>query len=247
MGVTHGFTILPAIDLLEGQAVRLKQGDYREKTIYSPDPVEVARRFEAEGASWLHVVDLDGARAGRPVNQRVVVRIVEETGMCVEVGGGIRQTEHWRQYLDAGVARVILGSVALRHPQRLVEASLEFPGRVALGLDARDGRVAVEGWTETTETTAVEALARFAAYPLAAVVYTDIARDGMLVGPNLPATLALAESSPFPVILSGGVSSLEDVRAVRQAARECPKLAGLITGKALYEGRFNLRKIMDLC
>lgn len=240
------FTILPAIDLIEGQAVRLAQGDYAQKTVYSTDPLAVARRFEAEGATWLHVVDLDGAKAGRPKNHEVVRRIVHGTNLRVEVGGGIREPEHWSLYLETGVARVILGSVALQRPERLEAASRAHPGRVVLGLDARNGRVALQGWTETSEETAREVLARFAPLPLAAVIYTDIARDGMLSGPNLTDTLALADASPFPIILSGGISTLDDVRTVAKAAQLHPRLAGLITGKALYEDRFRLMDVLAI-
>ena len=240
------FTILPAIDLIDGQAVRLRQGDYQAKTIYSRDPLEVAQRFQAEGATWLHVVDLDGAKAGRPINHAVVERIVAGTGLKVEVGGGIREAAHWKTYLDMNVSRVILGSIALRKPERLEEAAAAFPRRVVLGLDARNGRVAVEGWTETSQATAAEVLVRFAALSLAAVIYTDIARDGTLTGPNLEETLRLADASPFPVILSGGISSLNDVKRVVEASRLHPQLAGLITGKALYENRFKMADLVEL-
>ena len=237
-------TLLPAIDLIDGHAVRLRQGEYSDKTVYSNSPVEVAREFEKAGAVWLHVVDLDGAKTGHPVNHEVVHEIVRKTKLSVEIGGGIGQAEHWRRYLEMGVARVILGSVAIKHPERLSAAALEFPGRVVLGLDARGGMVSTEGWTETSTTPAAEVLRRFASLPLAAVVYTDIGRDGMLSGPNLEETLALARISPFPVVVSGGVSSLDDVRAVAAAAKDEPGIAGLIVGKALYEGRISISEAL---
>jgi len=237
-------TLLPAIDLIDGHAVRLRQGEYDAKTVYSDSPVEVAKRFEAAGATWLHVVDLDGAKAGHPVNGKVVHEIVHATKLSMEIGGGIRQAEHWRRYIEGGAARVILGSVALKHSERLSAAALEFPDRVVLGVDARGGMVSTEGWTETSTTPAADVLLRFGSLPLAAVVYTDIGRDGMLAGPNLDETLALARVSPFPVVLSGGISTLEDVRTIAAAAAAEPRLDGLIVGKALYEGRFDVATVL---
>jgi phosphoribosylformimino-5-aminoimidazole carboxamide ribotide isomerase len=246
MGINAEFTILPAIDIIDGQCVRLRQGDYKEKTVYGEDPLEVAQRWQQAGAEWLHVVDLDGAKSRKPVNQDSLRRIVENTNLRVEIGGGLRCRDDWKLYFDMGVERAILGSVALQHPERLEEAANEFPGKIVLGLDAKSGKVAVEGWTETSETTAFDVLKRFSSLPLAAVVYTDIAKDGMLEGPNLEETVSLAAFSPFPVILSGGISSLDDIKLVVGAARHCPKLAGLITGKALYEERFSLEDALAL-
>ncbi len=224
--------ILPAIDLRGGRCVRLRQGRYEDETVFDEDPAAVARRYQDAGARWLHVIDLDGARAGRPVNLDAVRRIVAAApAAAVEVGGGIRDTEVVAQVLAAGVRRVIVGTRAVREPQWLREAIGEYPGRLVLGLDARGGRLAVEGWRRETATTVLGFLEGVRDLPLAAIVYTDILRDGMMSGPNVEATAELAKTSPFPVIASGGVTTLEDVVRLRDAGA-----AGAIIGRALYEG-----------
>ena len=227
--------ILPAIDLIGGRCVRLRQGDYKQETVFDEDPVAVARRFEAAGAKWLHVVDLDGAREGEPKNLATIRAILGAVRMSVEMGGGIRTTEAAANLLDLGLARVILGTRAVREPEWLTEVAKKFPGRVALGLDAKGGRVAVAGWQEETARTAPEVAASVAGLPLAAIIYTDIARDGMMSGPNVEATAVLAKASPFPVIASGGVTTVDDIRRLTKVG-----VAGAIIGRSLYEGKITL-------
>jgi len=227
--------ILPAIDLIGGRCVRLRQGDYNQETVFDEDPVAVARRFEAAGAKWLHVVDLDGAREGEPKNLATIRAIVGAVRMSVEMGGGIRTTAAAQGLLDLGLARVILGTRAAREPAWLAEVATKFPGSVALGLDARNGRVAVEGWREETARTASDLVASVAGLPLAAIIYTDIARDGMMSGPNVEVTAVLAKASPFPVIASGGVTTVDDIRRLTKVG-----VAGAIIGRSLYEGKITL-------
>jgi phosphoribosylformimino-5-aminoimidazole carboxamide ribotide isomerase len=227
--------ILPAIDLRGGRCVRLRQGRYDDETVFDEDPVAVARRFEAAGAKWLHVVDLDGARAGAPQNLDTVRQIVEAIGMEVQVGGGIRTTGAAGTILQMGAGRVIVGTRALREPAWLGELAGEFPGRIALGLDARGGCVAVEGWESQTARTAADVLASVRGLALAAIIYTDIARDGMMAGPNIEATAEVVSATRFPVIASGGVTTVDDVKRLKAAG-----VAGAIIGRALYEGRITL-------
>ena len=228
--------ILPAIDIRGGRCVRLRQGRFEEETVFDEDPAAVARRFEAKGAKWLHVVDLDGAREGEPRNLDRVRAIREAVGLKMEVGGGIRSTEAVEEVFGAGVDRIIVGTRAVRDPGWLKEVAEKFPAQVALGLDARQGRVAVEGWKSPTERIAAEMLEAFAGLPLAAIIYTDIGRDGMMSGPNVAATtLVVAVARPIPVIASGGVTTVEDIRALAKAGA-----AGAIVGRALYEGKLAL-------
>jgi phosphoribosylformimino-5-aminoimidazole carboxamide ribotide isomerase len=234
------FELIPAIDLLGGEAVRLSQGRYDEATVYDPDPAEVAHRFAQAGIRRLHVVDLEGAKAGRPVQEASVRRILEAVGgeVPVQLGGGLRTLEGVEEALSWGLDRVILGTVALRDPELVKKAAAQHPGRIIVGIDAREGRVAVEGWIEASETTAVELARRFEDAGVAAIVYTDIARDGMLTGPNLDATAALAESIGIPVIVSGGVARNQDVV---DAARLASKgICGVIVGRAIYTGGVDL-------
>ncbi len=227
------FTLYPAIDLKGGQAVRLKRGDMAEATVYADDPAEQARAFAAQGFSWLHVVDLDGAFAGKPANAAAVRRVLAATNSPVQLGGGIRSLAAIEAWLAAGVARVILGSVAVKDPGLVREACRLFPGRIVLGIDARGGMVATEGWAETSDLRAEDLARRFADAGAAAIVFTDIERDGMLAGANLAATRALAAAVPAtPVIASGGVAAVEEIPALREAG-----LAGAILGRALYDGR----------
>ncbi|HUU90822.1 MAG TPA: 1-(5-phosphoribosyl)-5-[(5-phosphoribosylamino)methylideneamino]imidazole-4-carboxamide isomerase [Phycisphaerae bacterium] len=230
--------ILPAIDLRGGRCVRLRQGDYSRETVFDEDPVAVARRFEDAGAVWLHMVDLDGAREGEPKNLDKVAAVAEAVGMNVELGGGIRTTGAVEKVLGLGVARVIVGTRAVREPDWLAEVATRLPGRVALGLDARSGHVAVEGWQGETGRTAADVLVQAEALPLAAVIYTDIAKDGMMSGPNVEAATQLAKVSPFPVIASGGVTTVEDVRRLKAAGT----IYGAIIGRALYEGMIDLEE-----
>ncbi len=225
----------PAIDLRGGKCVRLSQGDYGRETVFGDDPVEVARRFVDGGARRLHLVDLDGAKAGEPLQAGLVGRIVEASGVPCQVGGGIRSLETALRYRDAGLSRIVVGSIAIERPELLAAMAEAIPGRIVLGLDARDGKVATRGWLETSEVLAVEVAKRHESLPLAAIVYTDIARDGMLSGPNLEGLSAMIAATRLPVVASGGVAVADDIR--RTAAIGA---AGCIVGRALYEGTVTL-------
>jgi phosphoribosylformimino-5-aminoimidazole carboxamide ribotide isomerase len=233
--------ILPAIDLRGGQCVRLRQGDYAQETVFGDDPAAMALRWVEQGAAYLHLVDLDGARQGRPVNGDSVRRIIEAARVPCQLGGGLRSEEHIAEVLGWGVERVILGTRAFQSPDWLESVCRRFPGRVALGIDARQGRVAVEGWQHVSERTALDLARQCADWPLAAIVYTDISRDGMLKGPNVEATAELAAAVGVPVLASGGVTTLDDV--ARLARRG---LAGCVIGRALYEGRLDLAAAITL-
>jgi phosphoribosylformimino-5-aminoimidazole carboxamide ribotide isomerase len=239
------FELIPAIDVLGGKCVRLSQGCYDRVTVYQDDPSRVAADFAAHPLRRLHVVDLDGARAGRPCNREAVGAILQEMkGIPVELGGGIRTLESVEGWLDLGLDRAILGTAALRDPELVREAGARFPGRIGVGIDARDGRVAVEGWLETSEVDAVEVARRFEDVGVAAIIHTDIARDGMQSGPNFEATARLAAAVEIPVIVSGGVGSEEDVRAaVRHAGQG---ISGLIVGRALYTGAVDLGRALEI-
>jgi phosphoribosylformimino-5-aminoimidazole carboxamide ribotide isomerase len=228
--------LFPAIDLKQGQAVRLKLGDMAQATVFNDDPAAQARLFEQQGFEYLHVVDLDGAFAGESRNGAAVEAILRAVKMPVQLGGGIRTLGHVEAWLGKGLSRVILGTVALREPQLVRQAAALFPGRIAVGIDARGGRVAVEGWAEVSDIAARDLALRFEDAGAAAIVYTDIDRDGVLQGPNVAATAALAEAVSTPVIASGGVSSVADLKALAAA----PGIAGAIVGRALYDGRIDL-------
>jgi phosphoribosylformimino-5-aminoimidazole carboxamide ribotide isomerase len=229
------FTLYPAIDLKGGKVVRLKRGEMDQATVYAEDPAAQAAAFAAQGFGWVHVVDLDGAFAGRPANAEAVRGILAAVpGLPVQLGGGIRDMKTADAWLSAGVARIILGSAAVKDPDFARAACKAFPGRVALGLDARDGFVATEGWAETSGVTATDLALRYADAGAAAIIYTDIARDGMLAGVNVAQTAALARATAIPVIASGGVAGLEDIVALRAAQAG---IAGAILGRALYDGR----------
>ena len=230
--------VIPAIDLKDGRCVRLRQGDMAAETVYSDDVPAVARQWQEAGAMLIHVVDLNGAVDGEPRNLSQISAIIRTVSVKLQVGGGIRSIETVRRYLGEGVARVVLGTTALTDRSVLEKACLEFPRRILLGLDARDGKVAVNGWTSVSETKATDLLKGLVGHALGAVIYTDIARDGMLGGPNLAALREVAELSPFPVIASGGISRVEDLLAV-QALR--PQVEGAIVGKALYDGKLDYR------
>lgn len=225
----------PAIDLRGGRCVRLLQGDYDRETVFGDDPVAMVRDFVARGARRLHIVDLDGARAGEPVQAGLVARMVQAAGVPCQLGGGVRSRDAAAAYLAAGVSRVVLGSAAIEDPALLRGVATEFPGRIVLGLDAREGKVAVRGWLETSPLTAVDVARLHAGLPLAAIVYTDIARDGMLAGPNLEALRGMIAATPLPVVASGGVATADDIRRVAAAGA-----AGCIVGKALYAGAVTL-------
>ena len=236
--------LFPAIDLKEGQAVRLQQGDMARATVFHRDPAAQARLFEEQGFRHLHVVDLDGAFAGKPMNADAVDRILETVGLCVQLGGGIRNTATVEAWLDKGIDRVIIGTAAVRDPPFVKQAARDYPGKIAVGLDARDGRVAVEGWAETSELSALEIARRFEDAGVAAIIYTDVARDGMLAGLNLDATVALAEAISIPVIASGGLASIDDIKALLGPG--AGKLQGAIAGRALYDGRLDAAEALQL-
>jgi phosphoribosylformimino-5-aminoimidazole carboxamide ribotide isomerase len=229
--------LFPAIDLKDGHCVRLEQGDMARATVFNRDPAAQAEAFAAQGFEYLHVVDLDGAFAGKPMNAAAVERIVAAISIPLQLGGGIRDSATVAGWLGKGVARVIIGTAAVRNPSFVRQAARDFPGRVAVGLDARDGKVAVEGWAQTSELSALDLARRFEDAGVAAIVYTDIARDGMLKGLNLDATIALAETVSIPVIASGGLASLADINALLHPRAR--KLAGAIAGRALYDGRLD--------
>jgi phosphoribosylformimino-5-aminoimidazole carboxamide ribotide isomerase len=229
--------LFPAIDLKNGQCVRLEQGDMARTTVFDLDPAAQAASFAAQGFEYLHVVDLDGAFAGKPMNAHAVEAMLGAVTMPVQLGGGIRDLKTVEAWLAKGVARVIIGTAAVRDPGLVKSAAKRFPGGVAVGLDARDGKVAVQGWAATSEIKALDIARRFEDAGVAAIIFTDIARDGLLKGLNLDATIALAERISIPVIASGGFASIEDVRAL--LAPRAKKLAGAIAGRALYDGRLD--------
>lgn len=235
--------LYPAIDLKEGRCVRLIRGDMNQATVFNDDPAAQAAKFADAGASWLHLVDLDGAFAGKPMNAAAVEAIVNEVDIPVQLGGGIRSLETIENWLSRGVMRVILGTVAVKDPDLVRQACRKFPGQIAVGIDARGGRVAVEGWAEETDLQTVDLARKFADAGVDAIIYTDIDRDGVLEGANIPATAALARAVSIPVIASGGVSSLTDIRGLIAEK----KIAGAIIGRALYDGRIDLREALKLC
>ncbi len=230
--------VIPAIDVKDGRCVRLRQGDMAAETVYSHDVPSMARRWEEAGASLIHLVDLNGAVEGEPKNFPQIEAVRRALHIDVQVGGGIRNLATVRRYLQAGISRVVLGTSALTDRKFLDEACREFPRQILLGLDARDGKVAVKGWTAVSETTAVDLLKELSGYPICSVIYTDIARDGMLGGPNVSALREIVAYSPFPVIASGGISRIEDLKAVRSLG---PQVVGAIVGKALYDGKLEYR------
>lgn len=229
--------LFPAIDLKNGQCVRLRQGDMARATVFNDDPAAQAAAFEGQGFSWLHVVDLDGAFAGKPMNFHAVDAILQRVRFPVQLGGGIRDLATVEGWLAKGVARVIIGTAAVRDPVFVKAAAKAFPGRIVVGIDARDGYVAVEGWAETSSLSAVDLGQRFEDAGVAAIVYTDIARDGMLGGVNWDGTIGLARALRIPVIASGGLASMADIE--RLMAPDAAILEGAITGRALYDGRIN--------
>jgi phosphoribosylformimino-5-aminoimidazole carboxamide ribotide isomerase len=232
--------VIPAIDLRGGRCVRLRQGDYGQETVFGDDPAAMAARWESEGAARIHLVDLDGAKEGRPVNVEAVRAILGRVGVPCQLGGGVRDTATVEAWLSAGIERVIVGTQALKDPEWFRSVVEQHPSRVVLGLDARDGRVATGGWLDVSDVDALELALQFDDLPLGGVVYTDIACDGMLAGPNLASTGALARRLKAPVIASGGVGTLEDLERLA----ELP-VAACIVGRALYDGRFGLREARE--
>jgi phosphoribosylformimino-5-aminoimidazole carboxamide ribotide isomerase len=238
-------TLYPAIDLKDGQCVRLRRGAMEEATVYSPDPPAQARAWQDSGFAWLHVVDLNGAFEGRPVNAEAVRAILDSVSIPIQLGGGIRDMAGVAGWLESGVARVILGSVAVKDPALARAACRAHPGRIAIGIDARDGMVATEGWAETSALSAADLARRAEDWGASAIIYTDISRDGMLSGLNLAQTVALAGVVGIPVIASGGVGGIADLRDLRQAARGT-RIEGVIVGRALYDGRINPAEALGL-
>jgi len=236
--------LFPAIDLKDGAAVRLLRGEMGTATVFNPDPAAQARAFAEAGFEWLHLVDLNGAFEGRPVNGAAVSAILAEVELPVQLGGGIRDMATIERWLQAGVARVILGTAAVKNPQLVRDACRAFPGRVVVGIDARGGRVALEGWAEQSEEAADDLARRFEDAGVAAIVYTDIERDGALQGVNVAATAALADAISLPVIASGGVASLDDIAALMAVARQ--GIEGVICGRALYDGRIDPKSALAL-
>ena len=236
--------LFPAIDLKDGQCVRLKLGEMSEATVFNDDPAAQARIFEEQGFEYLHIVDLNGAFEGKPVNAAVVEAILAAITMPAQLGGGIRDIKTIEMWLDKGIGRVILGTIAVRDPDLVREACAKFPGRIAVGIDAKGGKVAVEGWAETSELTAIALARRFEDAGVAAIIYTDIERDGVLKGLNLPATAELAGAVSIPVIASGGLASIDDIKALMQP--EYAMLEGAITGRALYDGRIDPKQALAI-
>jgi len=243
--------LYPAIDLRDGHCVRLVEGDFSDQTVYNDDPVAVARTFQAAGARWIHVVDLDAARTGDPVNRKVVALIATAVeGVRVQAGGGVRSVEDAAELLDAGVDRVVVGTAAVERPGLVTEIADRWPGRVAVGLDHRQGEVRVKGWTEAGGRQVVEVVPEAVAAGAAAVIVTDISRDGRLTGPDVDGLAALLAGTGAPIIASGGVSGLGDIRALAAIRGPGPghrRLAGIIVGKAIYEGRLNLAAALAEC
>ena len=234
--------LFPAIDLKDGECVRLKLGDMDQATVFNDDPGAQARAFQDQGFEWLHVVDLNGAFAGKPVNGDAVDAILKNTTNPVQLGGGIRDLKQIETWLDKGIKRVILGTVAVRDPELVKEACRLFPDQVAVGIDAKGGYVAVEGWDETSELTTIDLAKKFEDAGVSAIIFTDIDRDGILKGLNFPSTIALGDAVSIPVIASGGLASIDDVKRLMEP--DCAKLEGAISGRALYDGRLDPAEAM---
>ncbi|MEO1141086.1 MAG: 1-(5-phosphoribosyl)-5-[(5-phosphoribosylamino)methylideneamino]imidazole-4-carboxamide isomerase [Pseudomonadota bacterium] len=236
--------LLPAIDLKDGECVRLKLGDMDQATVYNTDPGAQAKAFQDQGFKWLHVVDLNGAFEGESINGAAVESIIAKTDNPVQLGGGIRTLKHIENWLTKGIRRVILGTIAVRDPELVKEACKEFEGRVAVGIDAKGGKVAVEGWAEASELGVIELAKKFEGAGVSAIIYTDIDRDGILTGINWDSTIELADAVSIPVIASGGLASIDDVKKL--ASPECAKLEGAITGRALYDGRLDPAEAIEV-
>ncbi|WP_135081407.1 1-(5-phosphoribosyl)-5-[(5-phosphoribosylamino)methylideneamino]imidazole-4-carboxamide isomerase [Terasakiella sp. SH-1] len=238
--------LYPAIDLKDGNCVRLLRGDMDASTVFNENPGDQAAQFVADGCEWVHIVDLNGAFAGEPANAEAVKSILNgiDGKAKTQLGGGIRTFETIQYWLDAGISRVILGTIALRDPDFVIEACKRFPGQVAVGIDARDGYVAVEGWAEVSDMKVLDLALKFEDAGVSAIIFTDISKDGAMEGPNLQATVELAEAISTPVILSGGVSSMEDITAIKAA--EVPGLDGAISGRAIYDGKLNVAEAMKV-
>ncbi|MDR2346086.1 MAG: 1-(5-phosphoribosyl)-5-[(5-phosphoribosylamino)methylideneamino]imidazole-4-carboxamide isomerase [Planctomycetaceae bacterium] len=233
--------ILPAIDILNAQCVRLKQGDYNNETVYSSNPIEVAKYWTSCGAEMIHVVDLNGAKDKKPVNRDIVIEIGRTINIPVEIGGGIRCEDTIQDYLDNGIERVVIGTLALKEPDWFQQMCEKFPYKIVLGIDARNGQVVTEGWLETSKTNAVKLAQKFVNLKLAAVIYTDITKDGMLEGPNFNEIVAMRDAVPFPIIASGGITSIEDIKKLNSL-----NISACIVGKAIYEKKLNLEEALNV-
>lgn len=241
---TSPMIIFPAIDLKNGRCVRLQKGDMEQVTVFNDDPAAQARSFQEQGFQWIHMVDLNGAFEGKPVNAPAVEAICKSVTIPLQLGGGIRDMQTIEHWLSLGIRRVILGTAALRNPELVIEACKKFPGRIVVGIDARHGKVAVQGWAEESEVTVLELAKKFENAGVAAIIYTDIERDGILAGPDLEGTKALAEAVNIPVIASGGVSSVDDLKALKKL--EPVGVAGVISGRAIYDGRINPKEALEV-
>ena len=239
--------LFPAIDLKDGHCVRLYKGEMDQATVFNDDPGDQARQFEKAGCEWLHIVDLNGAFAGRPVNGEAVDSILESVTIPVQLGGGIRDLETIQTWIEKGVSRVILGTIALRDPSLVIAAAKKFPGKIAVGIDARDGMVAVEGWAETSDMAAVELGKKFEDAGVTSIIYTDIDRDGTMKGLNVESTISLSDALSIPVVASGGVASLDDLEILKTAAQKANgTIEGAISGRALYDGSLDIREALAL-
>jgi phosphoribosylformimino-5-aminoimidazole carboxamide ribotide isomerase len=236
--------LFPAIDLKNGEAVRLQQGDMARATVFNTNPAKQAKAFQDQGFEWLHLVDLDGAFAGKPVNALAVAQILKTVKIPVQLGGGIRNMKTVEAWLGEGISRVIIGTAAVREPEFVKQAARKYPGKIAVGIDARGGKVAIHGWAEETQLEAIEVAKLFEGAGVAAIIYTDVERDGMLQGLNLDSTLALSEAVSIPVIASGGFASIDDVKALLEPRAK--KLEGAIAGRALYDGRIDAAEALAL-
>ena len=236
--------LFPAIDLKEGRCVRLIQGNMDQATVFNDDPADQAKQFEDQGFEWLHIVDLDGAFAGKPVNAEVIRSITREINIPIQLGGGIRTMKTVENWLEHGITRIIIGTAAVKDPAFVCEAARQFSGHIAVGIDARDGRVAVDGWAQLSEMSSIDLGQRFQDAGVSAIIYTDISRDGLLKGLNIESTLALANALTIPVIASGGLASLDDIE--RLTKPDCAILEGAITGRALYDGRLDAKAALAL-
>jgi phosphoribosylformimino-5-aminoimidazole carboxamide ribotide isomerase len=237
--------LFPAIDLKQGECVRLVQGEMNRATVFNKDPADQAQRFEAQGFTWLHVVDLDGAFAGQSTNRPAVLRILEAVDIPVQLGGGIRDMASIEGWLEAGVTRVILGTAAVKNPSLVAQAAQAFPGRIVVGIDARGGQVAIEGWAETAELSVLDLARRLEDLGVAALIHTDIDRDGLLGGLNVTASAQLARMIDIPVIASGGLGGIDDIKRLK--AENVPRLIGAVAGRALYDGRLDPQEALALC
>jgi|TARA_R110002096_G_scaffold266710_1_gene460296 phosphoribosylformimino-5-aminoimidazole carboxamide ribotide isomerase len=239
--------LFPAIDLKDGNCVRLYKGEMDQATVFNDDPGDQARQFEKAGCEWLHIVDLNGAFAGRPVNGEAVDAILESVTVPVQLGGGIRDLETIQTWIEKGISRIILGTIALRDPSLVIVAAKKFPGKIAVGIDARDGMVAVEGWAETSDMSAIELGKKFENAGVTSIIYTDIDRDGTMNGLNIESTIALADALSIPVIASGGVASIDDLKILKMAAQKAKgTIEGAISGRALYDGSLDIRDALAL-